>query len=61
NATGVVHTWTLVGSTEADVAAGRLSVESPIGRALRNQKIGEDVRIETPGGQKTFRVQTLVA
>src|ERR1700751_2921 len=31
---GAVNTWTLVGSTEADLAAGRLSAESPIGQAL---------------------------
>ena len=59
-ANGKVHTWTLVGSTEADLAAGRLSVESPIGRALRNRPIGEDVHIETPRGEKVLRVQSLV-
>ena len=58
--TGTVHTWTLVGSTEADLTSGRLSVESPIGRGLRDQPLGEDVSVETPGGQKTFRVQSLV-
>jgi transcription elongation factor GreA len=58
--TGKVHTWTLVGSTEADLAAGRLSVESPIGRALRDQPLGEDVTVETPRGNKTLRVQSLV-
>jgi transcription elongation factor GreA len=59
-ATGKVHTWTLVGSTEADLAAGRLSAESPVGRALRNRTVGETVEIETPGGKRAFRVQTLV-
>jgi transcription elongation factor GreA len=59
-ATGKVHTWTLVGSTEADLAAGRLSAESPVGRALRNRTVGEVVKIDTPGGKRIFRVQTLV-
>ncbi len=56
---GKVNTWTLVGSTEADLAQGRLSAESPIGRALRDAKIGEPVEIETPGGKRTFVVQQL--
>jgi transcription elongation factor GreA len=59
-ASGVVDTWTLVGSTEADLAAGRLSAESPIGRALRDAKVGEKVEVETPRGHRTFVVQKLV-
>jgi transcription elongation factor GreA len=59
-ATGKVNTWTLVGSTEADLASGRLSAESPVGRALRNSPVNESVEIETPGGRKTYRVLKLV-
>jgi transcription elongation factor GreA len=59
-ASGAVDTWTLVGSTEADLAAGRLSAESPIGRALRDAKVGEKVEVETPRGHRTFIVQKLV-
>lgn len=57
---GAVNTWTLVGSTEADLAAGRLSAESPIGRALRDAKVGKPIEIETPRGSRTFVVQKLV-
>jgi transcription elongation factor GreA len=57
---GKVNTWTLVGSTEADLAQGRLSAESPIGRALRDAKVGKPVEIETPKGAKAFVVQKLV-
>jgi transcription elongation factor GreA len=59
-ASGKVNTWTLVGSTEADLAQGRLSAESPIGRALRDAKIGKAVEIETPKGKRTFIVQKLI-
>jgi transcription elongation factor GreA len=59
-ATGKVNTWTLVGSTEADLANGRLSAESPVGSALRDAGVGESVEIETPGGRKTYRVQRLL-
>jgi transcription elongation factor GreA len=55
-----VNTWTLVGSTEADLAQGRLSAESPIGRALRDAKVGAPVEIETPRGPRTFVVKQLV-
>lgn len=58
---GDVHTWTLVGPTEADVTAGRLSVESPVGAALRDAAVGSSVEIETPKGEKTFRVNKLVS
>ena len=57
---GKVHTWTLVGATEADIAAGRLSVEAPIGAALRDAAVGAAVKVETPGGVKTYTVRKLV-
>ncbi len=57
---GKVNAWTLVGSTEADLAAGRLSAESPIGRALMDAKVGKPVKVETPRGTKTFVVQKLI-
>jgi transcription elongation factor GreA len=57
---GEVNTWTLVGSTEANLAEGRLSAESPIGEALRDGKLGEPIEIETPRGSKTFVIQKLV-
>jgi transcription elongation factor GreA len=53
------HEWTLVGSTEADVATGKISAESPVGQALMNQPIGQDVKISTPGGERTYRIVEL--
>jgi transcription elongation factor GreA len=57
---GAVNTWTLVGSTEADLAAGKLSAESPIGQALLDAEPGKPVEVETPGGTKKFVVQRLL-
>lgn len=57
---GKSHTWTLVGSTEADMAAGRLSAESPVGKALRDAKVGEEVAVETPGGSRSYRVTKII-
>jgi len=55
-----VNTWTLVGSTEADLAAGRLSAESPIGKALRDAEVGDPIEVETPKGSRVFVVQKLI-
>jgi transcription elongation factor GreA len=57
---GKVNEWTLVGSTEADLAAGRLSAESPIGRALMDARVETPVEVETPRGSRTFVVKKLV-
>jgi transcription elongation factor GreA len=57
---GQTNTWTLVGATEADLKEGKLSAESPVGRALRDAPVGEDVSFETPGGVKTYRVEELL-
>ncbi|HEY2716868.1 MAG TPA: transcription elongation factor GreA [Solirubrobacterales bacterium] len=54
------NTWTLVGSTEASLAEGRLSAESPIGRALMGAPVGSTVEVETPKGVKAFKVLKLV-
>ncbi len=58
---GKTNVWTLVGSTEADLAQGRLSAESPIGRALMDAKVGATVEVETPRGTKAFKVLKLVS
>ena len=60
DASGDVHTWTLVGPTEADLAAGRLSVESPVGRALRDRDVGDTVKVETPRGERVYRIRAVV-
>ena len=58
---GATNVWTLVGSTEANLAEGRLSAESPIGRALMDAPVGSTVEVETPRGVRSFKVVKLVA
>jgi transcription elongation factor GreA len=60
-ASGQTNVWTLVGSTEANLAEGRLSAESPIGRALMDAAVGATVEVETPRGSKAFKVLKLVS
>ncbi len=50
------ETYHLVGSAEADPLEGRISNESPIGKALLGAKKGDVVRAETPGGEVEFKV-----
>jgi transcription elongation factor GreA len=46
----------LVGPTEADPRKGRISYESPIGRALMDKKVGDTAEAETPGGKIKFKI-----
>jgi transcription elongation factor GreA len=48
--------YTLVGSAEADLAAGRLSVASPVGRALLGARVDEEVVVATPRGTANYRI-----
>ncbi|HWF36756.1 MAG TPA: GreA/GreB family elongation factor, partial [Solirubrobacteraceae bacterium] len=58
---GKVHTWTIVGSTEANLAQGKLSAESPVAKALIGHAPGETIEVQTPRGPRKYRVQALVA
>jgi transcription elongation factor GreA len=57
---GGEHTWTLVGSTEANLANGKLSAESPVGLALQNRSVGDEVEVKTPKGSRSFTIARLV-
>ena len=58
--TGETHRWTVLGATEADPAAGRLSAESPVAKALLGARPGEVVEVQTPRGARRLRVQRLL-
>ena len=49
-------TYQIVGEPEADVRSGRVSVTSPIARALMGKKVGDTVEVSTPGGGKSYEV-----
>jgi transcription elongation factor GreA len=57
---GNVHTWTIVGPTEANLAEGKLSAESPVARALLGRSPGDEVDVQTPRGTRRYRVERLV-
>ncbi|MBM08749.1 MAG: transcription elongation factor GreA [Magnetovibrio sp.] len=49
-------TYKIVGSHEADINAGRLSITAPLARALIGKTIGDSVAVMTPGGDKAYEV-----
>jgi transcription elongation factor GreA len=50
------ETFFIVGSKEANPDHGRISYESPIGRALLKHRVGEIVRVSTPAGDTNFKI-----
>lgn len=53
---GKEKTFTIVGSNEADPLSGKVSNESPIGRALLGAKVSDTVEVETPAGTTVYEV-----
>ncbi|MBQ8648549.1 MAG: transcription elongation factor GreA [Clostridia bacterium] len=48
--------YRVVGSTEADPRQGKISDESPVGKALMGKKVGDEVIVEAPGGEFKLKV-----
>ena len=48
--------YQIVGQHEADISAGRLSVHSPLARALIGKHIGDSVEVSSPGGSRSYEV-----
>ena len=51
------NVWQIVGEVEADAKKGRISITSPLARALIGKKKGASVEVNTPGGAKAFEVK----
>jgi transcription elongation factor GreA len=49
-------TYQIVGDPEADVRSGRVSISSPIARALIGKGVGDTVEVNTPGGGKSYEI-----
>lgn len=52
-------TYTLVSEEEADLKAGKLSTQSPIGKGLLGKKVGEVAKVKTPAGEIEFEVMNI--
>jgi len=53
---GEASTWQIVGEDEADIKEGRISISSPIARALIGKEAGDSVDVQTPGGIKRYEI-----
>ena len=53
-------TYNLVTSEEADAPNGRISTSSPIGRSLLGKEVGDQVKVQIPGGVKEFEILKLL-
>ena len=52
--------YQIVGDSEADVKSGRVSISSPISRALIGKKVGDTVEVIAPGGGKSYEIVKVV-
>ena len=52
-------TYQIVGDQEADVKAGRISISSPIARALIGKAVGDSVEVNAPGGPRGYEIVNL--
>ncbi len=59
NQNGGEEEYTIVGSPEADPASGRISNESPVGKALLNKRVGDEVLVNTPAGAITLTISSI--
>jgi transcription elongation factor GreA len=53
---GETVTYTIVGASESDPTAGRISSSSPVGRALVGRDLGDEVTVATPAGERRYRI-----
>jgi transcription elongation factor GreA len=59
NQDGHEEQYTIVGSAEANPAQGRISNESPVGRALLNKRVGDEVKATVPAGTFHFTITAI--
>ena len=57
--TGKENIYQIVSQEEADLESGRLSMMSPIGRALMNKKVGEMVQVQVPAGTLDLKIVSI--
>ena len=49
----------MVGAAEADPTQGKISNESPLGKALMGRRVGDSVQVSAPAGLLTFRIAAI--
>jgi transcription elongation factor GreB len=57
--TGDEHQWRIVGPDEFDLNEGKLSMDSPMARALMGKRLDDEVRVQSPAGEQVFHVSEI--
>ena len=57
---GATIEYRIVFPEEVDAASGAISLSSPIGKALLNRSVGDDVEVQTPGGKRSYQIVGLI-
>lgn len=57
---GGSQVYEIVFPEEVNPNAGRISLSSPIGRALMSKEVGDEVEVQTPGGKRAYQIMELV-
>lgn len=52
--------YTLVGPYESDIQKGKISMTSPIGRALMEKSVGDEISFSAPGGTRTYEIVKII-
>ena len=56
---GQEQQWRIVGPDEFDVATGKLSMDSPMARALLGRKLDDEIHVKTPSGERTYYITAI--
>lgn len=57
--TGKAITYQLVGPLESNLDEGKISVTSPLGKALIGKRVGDNIKVKTPGGMREFEIVSI--
>jgi transcription elongation factor GreA len=49
-------TYQIVGPDESDISSGKISIASPLGKALIGKEVEDEVKVQTPGGAKNYTI-----
>jgi len=56
---GKAVTYRLVGPDESDLQQGKISITSPVARAIVGKEVGDEVQVQTPGGVRTYEISAV--
>ncbi len=59
NEAGEESTWRVVGPDEFDLANGKLSMDSPMARALLGKRLDDEVRVQSPAGEQVYCITSI--